>query len=211
MVLYASTKICWTAAVRFLALLVQRINVSNLSAWLCLIPLSEAHWSLSTAGSCRYPSKTIFPSLSFLYKRRFSLPRLLALRFSPPLLALAPLLHSGAFALPFFLPPSWPSPLSILPPVVTVFGLLLSSVYLVLLFFPHSLSTRPLPLPAFGRIPASVSYSVPQHKGTPMIPFLYITMWFRARVTHKKTACWCPAPKYFCANAWYIYKNPEWC
>lgn len=29
----------------------------NLSAWLCLIPLSEEHQSLSTAESCRYPSK----------------------------------------------------------------------------------------------------------------------------------------------------------
>ena len=161
------------AAMLFLVLLVQQINASNISAWICSIPLFEEHWSLSTARSCCYASKTVFTSLSFLYNLRFPLPRLLSWVLTTPSVL--------AWFLPSILRPLLscfllPSSLSASFPLWPVFRLLLSSVYFLFLFFPHSFFIRPLPRPALGRIPASVSYTVPQHKCTPMIHFLYIIL-----------------------------------
>ena len=167
----------------FLALLVQQINAPNLSAWVCSIPLFEEHWSLSTARSCCYASKTIFTSLSFLYNLRFPLPRLLSWVLASPLsFGLVPPLHSEAFALLFSscpVPSQHPSPCGNSLQVTIVLCLSLVFILSPLPFYKASSSA------CIGQNPISVSYTVPQHKCTPMIPFLYITVWFHTRVTCK--------------------------
>lgn len=96
------------------------------------------------------PKQSSLPSPSFTISG-FLCPDC-SLGFSLPPSVLAWFLPSILRPLLSCLPPAQ-FPLSIPRPVATVLRLLLSSVYLLFLFFPHSLSIRPLPRPALGRIP----------------------------------------------------------